>query len=81
MAFALGHLLSPHVVACFVSQWIPFGVVWTVLTGIAFLLAGPPAMARLVVRRGRVKRVAGSRQVSGSAPGGAGEWRPPASSG
>ena len=40
IAFGLGHLISIHVVARFVPQWVPFGVFWTVLTGIAFFLAG-----------------------------------------
>jgi uncharacterized membrane protein YphA (DoxX/SURF4 family) len=40
IVFGLGHLMGIRVVAGFVPHWIPFGVFWTVLTGIAFLLAG-----------------------------------------
>jgi uncharacterized membrane protein YphA (DoxX/SURF4 family) len=38
--FGLGHLINAPAVARFVPHWIPFAVFWTVLTGIAFLLAG-----------------------------------------
>lgn len=40
IAFGLGHLLSLHAYARFVPQWVPFGLFWVILTGIAFLLAG-----------------------------------------
>jgi uncharacterized membrane protein len=40
IAFGLGHLISPHVMARFVPHWTPFPVFWAVFTGIAFLLAG-----------------------------------------
>jgi len=40
IAFGLGHLISPHVMARFVPHWVPFPVFWAVFTGIAFLLAG-----------------------------------------
>jgi uncharacterized membrane protein len=40
IAFGLGHLINAHAYARFVPHWIPFGVFWAVLTGIAFLLAG-----------------------------------------
>lgn len=38
--FGLGHLVSLHAYARFVPHWVPFGLFWIVLTGIAFLLAG-----------------------------------------
>jgi uncharacterized membrane protein len=40
VAFGLGHLINVHAVARFVPHWVPFGNFWTVLTGIAFALAG-----------------------------------------
>jgi len=40
IAFGLGHLIDPHVMARFVPHWAPFPVFWAVFTGIAFLLAG-----------------------------------------
>jgi uncharacterized membrane protein len=40
IAFGLGHLISPHVMARFVPHWVPFPVFWAVFTGFAFLLAG-----------------------------------------
>ena len=40
IAFGLGHLVNVHAVARFVPHWVPFGIFWTVLTGIAFVLAG-----------------------------------------
>jgi uncharacterized membrane protein len=40
IAFGLGHLINVHAVARFVPHWVPFGNFWTVLTGIAFVLAG-----------------------------------------
>jgi uncharacterized membrane protein YphA (DoxX/SURF4 family) len=38
--FGLGHLINLHAYARFVPHWVPFGLFWVVLTGIAFLLAG-----------------------------------------
>jgi uncharacterized membrane protein len=38
--FGLGHLISLHAYTRFVPHWVPFGLFWIVLTGIAFLLAG-----------------------------------------
>ena len=40
IAFGLGHLINLHAYARFVPQWVPFGLFWVVVTGIAFLLAG-----------------------------------------
>jgi uncharacterized membrane protein len=40
IAFGLGHLINVQAVARFVPHWVPFGNFWTVLTGIAFVLAG-----------------------------------------
>jgi uncharacterized membrane protein YphA (DoxX/SURF4 family) len=40
IAFGLGHLINLHVFTRFVPHWVPFGIFWTVLTGIAFALAG-----------------------------------------
>jgi uncharacterized membrane protein len=40
IAFGLGHLINLHAYARFVPHWIPFGLFWVTLTGIAFLLAG-----------------------------------------
>jgi uncharacterized membrane protein len=40
ITFGLGHLINLHVYVRFVPHWVPFGVFWVVLTGIAFLLAG-----------------------------------------
>ena len=40
IAFGLEHLSITQAVARFVPHWIPFATFWTVLTGIAFLLAG-----------------------------------------
>jgi uncharacterized membrane protein len=40
IAFGLGHLINVHAVARFVPHWVPFGNFWTVVTGIAFALAG-----------------------------------------
>jgi uncharacterized membrane protein len=41
IVFGLAHLIGIHVFANIVPRWIPFGgEFWTVLTGIAFLLAG-----------------------------------------
>jgi uncharacterized membrane protein len=40
VAFGLGHLVSPQVMARFVPHWVPFPVFWAVFTGFAFLLAG-----------------------------------------
>jgi uncharacterized membrane protein len=38
--FGLGHIVSLQAYARFVPHWIPFGLFWIVLTGIAFMLAG-----------------------------------------
>jgi uncharacterized membrane protein YphA (DoxX/SURF4 family) len=38
--FGLGHLVSLHAYARFMPHWVPFGLFWIVVTGIAFLLAG-----------------------------------------
>jgi uncharacterized membrane protein YphA (DoxX/SURF4 family) len=38
--FGLGHLISVAVIVRFVPHWVPFASFWTVLTGIAFVLAG-----------------------------------------
>jgi uncharacterized membrane protein len=38
--FGLGHLINVPVIVRFVPHWVPFGIFWTVLTGIAFVLAG-----------------------------------------
>jgi hypothetical protein len=40
LAFGLGHLINLHAYGRFVPHWVPFGLFWVVLTGIAFLLAG-----------------------------------------
>jgi uncharacterized membrane protein len=40
IAFGLGHLMNVQVIARFVPHWVPFPNFWTVLTGLAFLLAG-----------------------------------------
>ena len=40
IAFGLGHLINVPAIARFVPHWVPFGNFWTVLTGIAFALAG-----------------------------------------
>jgi uncharacterized membrane protein len=40
IAFGLGHLISPDVMARFVPHWLSFPVFWAVVTGIAFLFAG-----------------------------------------
>ena len=40
ICFGLGHLMNVPVIARFVPHWVPFGSFWTVLTGIAFVLAG-----------------------------------------
>jgi uncharacterized membrane protein YphA (DoxX/SURF4 family) len=38
--FGLGHLINVPAIMRFVPHWVPFGNFWTVLTGIAFVLAG-----------------------------------------
>jgi uncharacterized membrane protein YphA (DoxX/SURF4 family) len=38
--FGLGHLINVPAIVRFVPHWVPFGSFWTVLTGIAFVLAG-----------------------------------------
>jgi uncharacterized membrane protein YphA (DoxX/SURF4 family) len=38
--FGLGHLINVPAIVRFVPHWVPFGNFWTVLTGIAFVLAG-----------------------------------------
>lgn len=38
--FGLDHLINLRVFAGIVPHWLPFGTAWTVLTGIAFILAG-----------------------------------------
>ena len=40
ITFGLGHLMNIHAIARFVPHWVPFANFWTVLTGLAFLLAG-----------------------------------------
>jgi uncharacterized membrane protein len=38
--FGLGHLIGLRFFATLVPQWLPFGIAWAALAGIAFLLAG-----------------------------------------
>lgn len=38
--FGLGHLINVPAIVRFVPHWVPFASFWTVLTGIAFVLAG-----------------------------------------
>lgn len=38
--FGLDHLINIGVFATIVPHWLPFGILWTVVTGIAFILAG-----------------------------------------
>jgi uncharacterized membrane protein YphA (DoxX/SURF4 family) len=38
--FGLGHLINVPAIVRFVPHWVPFPSFWTVLTGIAFVLAG-----------------------------------------
>jgi uncharacterized membrane protein len=40
IVFGLGHLINVRAIVRFVPHWVPFGNFWTVLTGIAFVLAG-----------------------------------------
>jgi uncharacterized membrane protein len=40
ITFGLGHLVSRHAYVRFVPHWVPFGLFFVVVTGIAFLLAG-----------------------------------------
>jgi uncharacterized membrane protein YphA (DoxX/SURF4 family) len=40
IVFGLGHLINVQAIVRFVPHWVPFGSFWTVLTGIAFVLAG-----------------------------------------
>jgi hypothetical protein len=40
IAFGLGHLISLPAYGRIVPHWVPFGLFWVVVTGIAFLLAG-----------------------------------------
>jgi uncharacterized membrane protein YphA (DoxX/SURF4 family) len=40
IVFGLGHLINVQAIVRFVPHWVPFGNFWTVLTGIAFVLAG-----------------------------------------
>jgi uncharacterized membrane protein len=40
IAFGLGHLINLHAYAPFMPHWVPFGLFWVVLTGVAFVLAG-----------------------------------------
>lgn len=40
IVFGLGHLINVPAIVRFVPHWVPFGNFWTVLTGIAFVLAG-----------------------------------------
>jgi uncharacterized membrane protein YphA (DoxX/SURF4 family) len=40
IVFGLGHLINVQAIVRFVPHWVPFGIFWTVLTGIAFVLAG-----------------------------------------
>ncbi|MGC2400315.1 MAG: hypothetical protein WA510_11050 [Acidobacteriaceae bacterium] len=40
VAFGLGHLINPKIMAGFVPHWVPFPVFWAIFTGIAFLLSG-----------------------------------------
>ncbi|HVU46493.1 MAG TPA: hypothetical protein VHD85_10225 [Terracidiphilus sp.] len=40
IVFGLAHLIGIHVFAKIVPRWIPFGDLWAVVAGIAFLLAG-----------------------------------------
>jgi uncharacterized membrane protein len=47
IAFGLGHLINPGVMARFVPHWVPFPVFWAVFTGVAFLLAGIAIVCRI----------------------------------
>lgn len=38
--FGVAHILGMRVFATIVPHWIPFGAVWAVVTGVAFMLAG-----------------------------------------
>jgi uncharacterized membrane protein YphA (DoxX/SURF4 family) len=40
ITFGLGHLINLSAYGRFVPHWVPFGLFWVALTGIAFLLAG-----------------------------------------
>jgi uncharacterized membrane protein len=40
VVFGLGHLMNVPAIARFVPHWVPFPNFWTVVTGLAFLLAG-----------------------------------------
>jgi uncharacterized membrane protein YphA (DoxX/SURF4 family) len=40
ITFGLGHLINLPAYGRFVPHWVPFGLFWVALTGIAFLLAG-----------------------------------------
>jgi uncharacterized membrane protein YphA (DoxX/SURF4 family) len=40
IVFGLGHLINVPAIVRFVPHWVPFASFWTVLTGIAFVLAG-----------------------------------------
>jgi uncharacterized membrane protein len=40
ITFGLGHLINLSAYGRFVPHWVPFGLFWVVLTGIAFLLSG-----------------------------------------
>jgi uncharacterized membrane protein YphA (DoxX/SURF4 family) len=45
ITFGLGHLINLPVYGSFVPHWVPFGLFWVALTGIAFLLAGSAIIA------------------------------------
>jgi uncharacterized membrane protein YphA (DoxX/SURF4 family) len=45
ITFGLGHLINLPVYGRFVPHWVPFGLFWVALTGIAFLLAGSAIIA------------------------------------
>jgi len=45
ITFAMGHLINTRGYGRFVPHWVPFGLFFVVLTGIAFLLAGCAILA------------------------------------
>ncbi|SDF40034.1 hypothetical protein [Terriglobus roseus] len=47
ITFAMGHLINTRGYGRFVPHWVPFGLFFVVLTGIAFLLAGCAILARI----------------------------------
>jgi uncharacterized membrane protein YphA (DoxX/SURF4 family) len=47
IVFGLGHLINVQAIVRFVPHWVPFASFWTVLTGIAFVLAGSAIVSGL----------------------------------